>query len=226
MLLRPLPYHQADRLVMVYSVGSFGPFSWDDGPFFDPEYLEFRKLTAFSDVAAVGGGEVSLNDDGEPTHVQRGQVTASLFPLLGAQAAIGRVFSDQEESSRAQVVVLGDPIWRSRYHSDPGVLGRTVKIDGVPHTIIGVMPAGFTFPPKAQIWAPLRFGPAYRDNAFNKVIARLAPGVTSDSSAPRARSASWQLRKRMSSLGVALSARPSSISARRWWVRSAGFSRC
>ena len=107
-LLRPLPYHQADRLVMVYSVGSFGPFSWDDGPFFDPEYLEFRKLTAFSDVAAVGGGEVSLNDDGEPTHVQRGQVTASLFPLLGAQAAIGRVFSDQEESSRAQVVVLGD----------------------------------------------------------------------------------------------------------------------
>ena len=94
-LLRPLPYRQADRLVMVYSVGSFGPFSWDDGPFFDPEYLEFRKLNAFSDVAAVAGGEVSLNDDGEPTHVQRGHVTASLFPLLGAQAAIGRVFSDR-----------------------------------------------------------------------------------------------------------------------------------
>ena len=179
-LLRPLPYHQADRLVMVYSVGSFGPFSWDDGPFFDPEYLEFRKLTAFSDVAAVGGGKVSLNDDGEPLHVQRGQVTASLFPLLGAQAALGRVFSDHEESSRAQVVVLGDPIWRGRYHSDPGVLGRTVKIDGVPHTIIGVMPAGFTFPTKAEIWAPLALRPAYRGNAFNKVVARLAPGVTPD----------------------------------------------
>ena len=179
-LLRPLPYRQADRLVMVYSVGSFGPFSWDDGPFFDPEYLEFRKLNAFSDVAAVAGGEVSLNDDGEPTHVQRGHVTASLFPLLGAEAAIGRVFSDREESSRAPVVVLGDAIWRGRYHSDPGVLGRMVKIDGVPHSIIGVMPAGFTFPPKAQIWAPLAIRPAYRDNAFNKVIARLAPGVTSD----------------------------------------------
>jgi predicted permease len=177
-LLRPLPYRQPDRLVMVYSVGSFGPFSWNDGPFFDPEYLEFRKVAAFSDVAAISGGQVSLNDAGEPAHVQRSQVTASLFPLLGVQAVLGRVFNDEEQSSGAPVVVLGDAIWRSRYHADLGVVGRMVKVEGVPHTIIGVMPEGFSFPTKAEIWAPLALRPSYRDNAFNQVVGRLAPGVT------------------------------------------------
>jgi predicted permease len=179
-LLRPLPYRDPDRLVMVYSVGSMGSFTWNDGPFMDPDYLEFRRLSAFSSLAAFGGGEVSVNDANEPMHAQRAQVTPSLFPLLGVQAALGRVFGDDDQASGASVVLLSDAFWRGRYLADPGVVGRVVKIEGVPHTIIGVMPAEFRFPATTDIWVPLELRPNYRGNAMNRVMGRLAPGVSAE----------------------------------------------
>src|SRR6185436_19404319 len=72
----------------------------------------------------------------------------------------------------------GEALWRGRFQADPGVLGRSVTIEGEPHTIVGVLPARFAFPPKAQLWRPLELRPGYWANAMNRGIARLAPGVT------------------------------------------------
>jgi predicted permease len=179
-LLKPLPFRQSDRLVMVYSIGSMGRFTWDDGPLFDPEYLELHRITAFSDVAAFGGGQASLVDASEPVHVKRVEATASLFPLLAVQASRGRVFSEQDQASGASVVVLSDALWRGRYQADPGVIGRVVKIEGVPHTVVGVLPAGLEFPAGTDVWTPLSPRPGYRGNAYNRVIARLSPGASRD----------------------------------------------
>ncbi len=179
-LLRPLPYHEPDRLVMVYSVNPNGPFASKDGPFFDPDYLEFRKLASFSHISMFTGTELSLVDSGEPSRVQGAEVTASLFPLLGVQPLLGRAFADDEEASRAPVAVIGEALWRGRYQAAPGVIGQSVKIDGVTHTIVGVMPARFNFPADTLVWKPLHVRPDYRDNLINRVIARLAPGVTVD----------------------------------------------
>jgi putative ABC transport system permease protein len=179
-LLGPLPYHEPDRLVMVYSIGSMRSLTWNDGPFFDPDYLAFRKLTSFSALASFGGGEVSLNDASDPVHVQRARVTASLFPLLGVGASLGRVFGEDEQASSAAVVLLSDALWRGRYLADPGVVGRVVRVEGVPHTVIGVMPPDFRFPVNADIWVPLALRPTYRGNAMHRVIGRLAPGVSAE----------------------------------------------
>ena len=105
-------------------------------------------------------------------------MTASLFPLLGVQAALGRVFDEREQSGNAPVAVLSDALWRSRYAADPGILGRAVRLDGVPHTIVGIMPVGFAFPAKAQMWVPLELRPTYRGNAYNRVVGRMAGGVS------------------------------------------------
>jgi predicted permease len=176
-LLHPLPYREPDRLVMVYSVGAFGPYSWWDGPFMDPEILEFGSLKSFSAVAAFGGGEVALTGPGDPARVRRGDVTAGLFGLLGVQPALGRTFLADATGERTAEVVLSDSLWRSRYQADPDVIGKVATLDGVPHTIVGVMPAGFDFPPEAVLWTRLTLRPDYWSNAFNKVIGRLADGV-------------------------------------------------
>jgi predicted permease len=173
-LLRPLPYHEPERLAMVYSIGSFGSYKWDDGPLLDPDHLELRGLRALSGVAAFSGGEVTLLHADEPARIAGAQVTPGLFPLLGETPLLGRVFADGERG----VALLGEALWRGRFQADPGVLGRSVTIEGEPHTIVGVLPARFAFPPKAQLWRPLELRPGYWANAMNRGIARLAPGVT------------------------------------------------
>ena len=177
-LRRPLPYRDPARLVMVYSIGSFGPFSWRDGPFADPDYLELRRLGAFSDLATFATFESSLTGAGEPVRALRSDVTPSLFPLLGVAPALGRVFHEgEEEGASGAVAVLSDRLWRGRFRADRGVIGRVENVDGVPSTIVGVMPPAFNFPPKTELWTPLRIRPAYRDNAINHVVGRLASGI-------------------------------------------------
>jgi predicted permease len=175
-LLRALPYREPDRLVMVYSVGSFGPFSWKDGPLADPDILSLRALKVFSAVASFHTAQVALTGTGDPTRLSRSEVTASLFRILGAAPALGRGFEEQDEGT--PVAILSDALWRARVGGDPAVIGRSVTLDGLPHTIVGVMPSRFNFPTGAQLWTPLRLRPGYRDNAWNHAVARLAEGVT------------------------------------------------
>jgi predicted permease len=175
-LLRELPYRDPQKLAMVYSVGSFGPFKWDDGSLMDPDIVALAELPCFSAVAHFNTSEVSLTGGGDPVRVSRGAVAASLFPLLGVAPALGRGFVDADEGN--PLVVLGDGLWRSRFGADPNAIGRSATIDGVPHTIVGVMPPELNFPAKVKLWTPLKLRPTYRNNAYNRVVTRLAPETT------------------------------------------------
>jgi predicted permease len=177
-LLRPLPYAEPDRLMMVYAVGSFGPIKFRDGNFTEADYVEFQKLDTFSQLAAFSEFPASVTGGGEPIRTPRAQVTATFFTLMGVQPALGRALTAADDpTADARAVVLSDALWRSRYQADPSVLGRPTIIEGIPHVIVGVMPAGFNFPAKTQLWTPVQIRPAYRSNTTVRVIGRLATGV-------------------------------------------------
>lgn len=178
-LLRPLPYDEPDRLMMVYSVGSFGPVRFRDGNFTEADYVELRKLDAFSQLAAFSTSPASVTGDGEPVRVPRTQVTETFFPLMGVQPALGRALSTTDSpTADTRAVVLSDAFWRRRYQADPRVVGKPTVIEGIPHVVVGVMPAGFNFPSKAELWTPVQIRPTYRSNTTVRVIGRLTAGVS------------------------------------------------
>ena len=181
-LLRPLPYRNPERLVNVWSsipskgVPQMG-FAWPD--------LEALAARNHSFESMAGYFFSDINIAGEPPLRVLGVSTdANLFPLLGTSAALGRTFVAAEQSfGKHYVVVLSDALWRSRFDARAGVIGETVRLNGKPHTIIGVMRPEFQFPSAAvQLWLPLSFAPkddmATRDNHYISAIARLKPGMT------------------------------------------------
>ncbi len=159
-LLRPLPYQDPDRVVML----------WTADPKRDiheagTSYPTFRdwgtQSQLFADMAIWASGSFTLTGAAEPERVVGQLVSANLFPLLGAQPAIGRAFSPDEEQRREPVVVLSHGLWQRRFGGDPNILGKTVELDsqswdgGQRLQVIGVMPAGFYFPTKdSQLWQP------------------------------------------------------------------------
>ena len=146
---------------------------WQDGA---------RTLRGMAAYASTG---VNVSDDVQPPAlVPASLVSANLFRLLGAQPARGRGFSRAEERpGAAGTVVLGYALWQSRYGRDPGIVGRTIRIDSRPAVVIGVMPEGFRFPLMADLWLPLGFrgGPLpARDERRHRAVGRLANGATMD----------------------------------------------
>ena len=121
------------------------------------------------------------SERGRAAPVDGAQVTASTFSILGVVPLIGRVLDESDEELGAEnVVVLGHDVWRARFAADPTITGRTVRVAGVPHTVIGVMPPGFLFPSHQQMWVPLRDPPqsAPGEGAGMLMFGRLADGVT------------------------------------------------
>ncbi|PYR56993.1 MAG: hypothetical protein DMF91_20560, partial [Acidobacteria bacterium] len=179
-LLRPLPYSDPSRLVVVEhgemtTVAPANFLDWRDGN------RVFERIGA----AEFWTPNLSGTDKAEQLYALR--VTADVLPLLGVPPALGRVFSgDEEHLGRNHVAVLSDALWKNRFASDPSVLGQTVSLDGAPYTIIGVMPPRFRFAPfwatKAQLWAPLALDARKADRlaASMRVFARLRPDVTID----------------------------------------------
>jgi putative ABC transport system permease protein len=184
-LLKPLPYAEPDRLVRIWSAWEGSPRS-DVSP---AEYFDDRDgLLTFASVGAFAGGTANLTGDGEPERLAAAYTTASLIQALGVPAAFGRVFRDGEDVPNAEAsVVLGDGLWRRRFGSDPNVIGRRIMLDGVPHTVLGVMPAGFRMPgdfgaaDPAELYLPLgldRTSIPNRGSHFLGVVGRLRPGVS------------------------------------------------
>jgi predicted permease len=166
-------------------------------PFADPErvvelgqmshldLLDFRAAAStFEAMAGSDERPVILGDEARPAERRRAAfVSANTFALLGRPPALGRDFrAEDEREGAARVVLLGHDIWRTRYGADPQVVGRPVRIDGVPATIIGVMPAGFAFPQNAGLWLPLSALPATERGARQSRLldgfGRLRPGTT------------------------------------------------
>jgi predicted permease len=145
-----------------------------------------------SGVAAYAGGTTSLSSPGaEPERAPVSRVTDGFFRLLGVPAVIGRTFTPDEEVAGApRVAVISHGTWQRRYGGDPGIVGRSIMMDAVPVTVVGVMPASFRYPPvggsrdgSAAIWVPmrLRYDSLWtRNNHYLSMIARLKPGATRD----------------------------------------------
>jgi putative ABC transport system permease protein len=183
-LLRPLPYSDPSRLVFVWqTLPAHNVFEVEATPF---DYAAWRDAKTFSSLALVSSGSFTLTGSDDPERLHGSRVTSSLFALLGIAPRIGRPFDAAEDSSAAApVVVLSDGLWRRRFSSDSAVLGRTVEIDGVPTTIVGVMPPATFLPgPLAgddELWLPARMTPAERDDEIRHnytVVARLAENAS------------------------------------------------
>jgi putative ABC transport system permease protein len=185
-LLRPLPYKDPHQLALVWTYfGPELPQNWVSGP----ELLDMReRSTTVEEFAAMVWPVFGLTGAGEPEQVQAAATTANLFPMLGVEPAMGRVFTEEEDRPGGErVVILSHGFWRRRFGSDPSVVGQTISLDSQPSTIIGVMPAGFgVLPPDAQspknieLWVPMAvdFKALNRGNHGFRVIARVKPGYT------------------------------------------------
>ena len=168
-----------------------------------PMYRDrWSRAQSFSAIGAYEETRVVLSGGPDPERVPAGLVTASLFPILGVPPAIGRGLAAEDDRAGASpVALISDVLWRRRFNGDADALGRTIKIDGVPHTIVGVMPDGFRFPEFAQLWTPL--APARHLQKPNErslgVIARLRPGVDVSTAAAEMRTfadGAWSVRVR------------------------------
>ena len=179
-LIRGLPYDESDRIVIVTTRNTTQPnpgvASYQDLEDWRAQAKSFSGLTCFQQTS------FNVTDSGHPPErTQAAKVCANAFSLLGQPMHLGRDFLPHEDKKGAEpVVIVGYGLWKSRYGGDPGVLGRSVNINGTPATIVGVMPEGVKFPANADIWQPLvpDQNSLRRDARNMTVFSRLAPGVT------------------------------------------------
>jgi predicted permease len=182
-LLRPLPYPEDERLaVLLIRAPSFG---FEDLPSSPPEYVAYRdhsrsweQLAAFRIRAATATG-----DGREPERVEVAFASWNLFAALRARPQLGRPFAaDEDKEGSDGVAILSHAFWMSRYGGDPRVIGTTVWLDGIPRTVVGVMPAGFAFPSRdVRFWLPLALTTRdlqRRGDHNYSIVGRVRPGVT------------------------------------------------
>jgi predicted permease len=183
-LVRPLPFPEADRLVT--TINSYPKAGAERGATSLPNYYDRRKhIAAFASTAAHQDGSAIVGDAGSPTRVIRDRVSPDFFATLGVPLALGRAFTEDEMVyANAQHVILTDAYWRNHFNSDPGIIGKTMIVDSLPNTIVGVLPPGFRYlSTKAQFYIPLASNLEDREvknrHSNNlQLIARLAPGAT------------------------------------------------
>jgi putative ABC transport system permease protein len=182
-ILRPLPYSDAGRLVMVWQdLTALGgpPDEWaTPGNFVDWA----QQLDALDGVAAIGGWRPALTGAFEPESLIGEQVSHEYFQVLRVRPAVGRDFAREDDApGAARVAVIGDELWRRRFGASPSVVGQVVTLAGEPHEIVGVLPAGVRpiVADGAEVWRPLRLDRAdpSRGAVVLRVVARLADGVT------------------------------------------------
>jgi predicted permease len=189
-LLRPLPARDPERLVSLYSAIQGEPGT---GIFSYPEYSFYRdRNTLFSSVAAYAGGRVLLSQGGAaPEPLQAQLVSANFFDMLGASPALGRAFSPEEDNTPGgrPVVVLGYSLWQRRFGGDAGLVGRTITLNNLPYTVIGIAPRDFIGcdPEVPDLWVPImmnanvHLGPDMvpdREAGWLYLVGRLKPGAT------------------------------------------------
>jgi putative ABC transport system permease protein len=184
-LLRPLPYRDPDRLVHLWeSRQQRADFSQMEASY--PNFLDWvARSTAFEQLAGYGFRAFSAAGTEGPEQIIGAQVSAGFFDVLGVPAALGRTFRPGEDTPGSErVVLLTQELWRRRFGGDPSALGKTLNLNGVPFTVVGVLPASFHFAQLAgaQLWVPLGdLSPSQssrRNLHWVRVIGRLKPGLT------------------------------------------------
>ena len=191
-VLRPLPYDDPDRLVMVWET-----IAGNDRRSVAPgNYVDWRDQNkTFDGLSAVFNGNFNLTGDGEPERINGATITSNLMNVLGVQAQLGRTFQPDDDAGRGNsVVLISDGLWKRRFGADQNIVGRSLTIDETPYTVVGVMPAGFQFPAKSDLWVLGRDRNAVslslisqfpdndwtheRDAHFLSVVGRLKPGAS------------------------------------------------
>lgn len=183
-VLKPLPYDEADELVMVWEANPSQGLNQE--PTSAATFVDWRdQASSFESLAAYADRGFTLMLDDVPVRIASVRVTPSLFDVLQAQPALGRVFRPEEEvPGNERLVVLSDGAWRNRFGADPAIVGRTIPLDGEPYLVVGVMPPGFTFPvgdSEVEAWSPLTLSledlPS-RPHRSYATIGRLGEGVS------------------------------------------------
>jgi putative ABC transport system permease protein len=200
-LLRPLPYQNAERMVVIW--GNFLTFSMEQLRAKAAEYLDYRDQTrSFETVAAFSTDDFNFMDGSHPERIVGARVTANLFPMLGARAAQGRlILPEENQTGRDNVVVVSHRFWQNRLGAEANVIGGGIRLDDRNYTVIGVMPADFEFPHPSfnfaepvEFWTPLAFTTEQvmqrQRPYYLNVIGLLKPNVTIE-----------QARAEMTSLG-------------------------
>lgn len=185
LLIAPLPYPAGDRLVDVYN--SYPTSSLQYAGSSIPDYFDRREqASSLEDLALYTGVSLNLADaGGVPERLVGVRTTPSLFTTLQVQPALGRAFTDEHTVTGGnKVVVISHALWRNRFDADPNIAGRSIRLSGEPHEVLGVMPEGFGFPSRnAQLWVPFAFAPEdrgdlQRGNEFSQSVGRLREGAS------------------------------------------------
>jgi predicted permease len=200
-LLRPLPFAEPDRLVSIRLTVPARARNYPSIPVSAPLFLEFReRAAALERVSAVHTGSSGLTGVGEPEQLETARVSANLFDTLGVQPRLGRGFLPHEDQQPGhRVVVITDSLWRRRFNADPSIVGRTIRLEQNPYTVIGVLPPWFRFPganllptggqmssSKPEVFWPLAFAPSELEEFYGcnyGVFARLESRATAPSAA-------------------------------------------
>jgi putative ABC transport system permease protein len=192
-LLRPLPFDHPSQLVMLYEGAP--KIGYPKLEFSPPDLAVFaREQKSFSTLGAFQDKHVDISGQGEPERVLAARVSASLFPMLGAQPALGRTFLAQEDAPGHNVAILSYGLWQRRFGGASNVIGQTIELNRQPYLIIGIMPRSFVFPlpvsegdlngSAAELYVPMAFTPGELQNwggsYFTSVVGRLRPGVALD----------------------------------------------
>jgi len=183
-LLRPLPYGDQNRLVSIWehsntlSRGYVSPLNMID---WEARGHSFEKIAGFTPAV---GGMVMAGTDGNAETVSRQWVSAAIFDVLGVAPIAGRTFTTDDDITRANVIVMSEPFWRTRFNSDPGIVGREIRLDGSLWTVVGILPRNFELLGETSIWAmrPItNLNPRARGAHVLQAVGRLKSGVTLDS---------------------------------------------
>jgi putative ABC transport system permease protein len=183
-LLRPLPYKDPERLVMVWEDAS--KFGYPRDTPAAANYVDWRdQNTVFEGMAAIADESFNLTGTGEPERLEGRLVSANLLAVLGVDPLIGRTFTAAEDQPGAnRVALLSYALWQRRFGGDKSIVGQAITLNGEPYTVVGVMPARFQFPSSDdQIWAPIAFtteDAGNRNRHYLQVLARLKGGTSLD----------------------------------------------
>jgi len=178
-LLRPFAFTDPERLVVLDEVNTR---NGDDAGVAWLNLVDWREQSkAFADIGAVQGRSLTLANVEEPERLSGSAISWNLFPMLGVSPALGRLIrADEDKPGAEHVVLLSDGLWQRRFGRDPKIVGKSLMLNEVAYTVIGVMAPAFQFPERSELWIPLREleGQQQRDNKGLFTFARLAPGIS------------------------------------------------
>ena len=154
-LLRPLPYQKPEQVVRIFDCWKKNHQSGSNEADVAPaNFLDWRgQAKSFTDIAAFVTGGAGLVSGDEPQQISAAEVTASFFTILALKPIHGRLLV--EDDMKLNNIVLGHDLWKTRFGGNPDIVGQRVKLDGELYTVVGILPSGFDYPEKAEVWTPL-----------------------------------------------------------------------